>query len=170
MLWIGMYAPLSMVSTIAYLKSLQCFQLENDEGETYCVEFKRIEWHIDGYVYDITWRALWYLHFIGNYYDGFIHFATCSLPWNDLQNSKFADDANVIYFYYTTTELNNESTDESTDESADGSTDESTDESADGSAIRKKSVIKVLSKLGKYYHYDNAKETNDIMYNQITFV
>ncbi len=97
----GLYLPLCVVDFVVKQYSLDRLNVDNGY-ETTRLQFFRIEYQILYHVklrYDITSRALWFLHFVGNNYTDFINYAERVIPWYDIHSKKFNRDAEIAFKY-----------------------------------------------------------------------
>ena len=105
--WMGLYLPLFVVDFIVHQYSLDRLDVENNNNEKIKLQFFRIEYQVLYRIshyptklrYDITSRALWFLHFVGNNYTDFINYTARAIPWDDLHCKKFNNDAEIVFKY-----------------------------------------------------------------------
>lgn len=102
--WSGLYLPLFIVDLVVQQNSLQYLTVDNDEKVN--LQFFRIEYQVPLKLtgptklrYDITSRALWFLHFVGNNYSDFIEYVNRAIPWYDIHSTRFTDDAEIVFKY-----------------------------------------------------------------------
>lgn len=99
----GLYLPLSIVDFVVQYYSLNHLEVENKVN----LQFVRIEYQILYRLshvpiklrYDVTARALWFIHFVGTNYTDFIGYVEHIVPWSDIHSKKFNGDAEIAFKY-----------------------------------------------------------------------
>ena len=83
----GLFLPLFIVNLLVRDFDLNKIKQEDSEGDEAVANIQNIQFRLgtdNPICFNITSRALWYLYFMNDQYDGFIEYAYQCLPWNDI--------------------------------------------------------------------------------------
>lgn len=98
----GLYLPLFVVDFFVQYYSLYRLDIDDINLEFFRIEYQVLYKFSYGPIklrYDITARALWFLHFVGTSYTDFIDYVECAVPWCDIHSKKFNNDAEIAFKY-----------------------------------------------------------------------